>query len=671
MGEKYTDITLVVNERGVPTYSIPTSPGGYWESVLMTFPSNLTCLDRGCSISFPTQIGKYTSENTKITRAVLRLYAASGQCLSKGISSVTSRVFPTAGNEYGEKQINQVRLNGVGWFEIPIFILDNTITGLSVSTDTDKYGVKGRDSFGNVCYTVNDYTKTGLLVYTHESQYPPMLRLYWSYNPPVKPNNLAPNNTTINPKTAIRFTWNSEINQKAYQLQYKINGGSWQTISKTSIERYCELLPGTISESTGTVDWRVRVSEYEDTYSDWVSASFSLGAVAQPLPQLIRPVGDYIYDKNIALEWQFISSTTEEQQGYDIEVNDGSGYKRIGYSETSKNQSYNYVISSNEESKIIYWRLRVRNQFGEWSDWTEGASFQVVGKPPAPQIIEVENNNRPLIKWTAKDQEMYEINIYNADKEIVYQSGEVLESTNKKHKLTKDLANGKYFIHLKIKNIYGIESPEVVYTHIISPVPIQKPKINIYNSYYCVIIKSDYKKGFVYRDGNMIGELIDGVYEDYTGANLKLYNYKIRAYENDVYGDSDEVSGRCFFEFNNTIAPYNNPKDFRLISWNLDSMPNKKVDYSLQSASIRLESLKFPFIEYSEQANEVTNLTTFISTKEEIFELYKLIDLKTELIYRDTRGNILIGAVLGINYEHNIFGYTVNLSIIRTSDRYE
>lgn len=502
------------------------------------------------------------------------------------------------------------------------------------------------------------------------SSYPPYIEIEYSYNPPKASDTLNPNEVTLNPKTAIRFSWNSKINQQAFELQYKINNGDWQTVKKQSSERYFELAPGTIKETEGTVNWRVRVSEYEDIYSEWTNASFIIGSVPQPLPQLIKPVGDYIYDKNISFEWQFISSTTEEQQGYDIELNDGNGYKRIGYSETSKEQSYSYTISTNEESKIIYWRLRVRNQFGEWSEWTEGASFQIVGKPPAPQIINVENNNRPLIEWTARDQEMYEITIYNKDKELVYESGEILD-INKKHKLKKDLANGKYFIYLKTKNIYGIESPEIAFTHIINPEPIEEPKIEIYNSYYCVTIKSDYKDGTVYRNEIEVGRLIDGLFEDYTGANLKLYEYKIRAYKNDVYRDSKKVSGRCFFESNNTIAPLNNPKDLKAISWNLDSMPNKKVDYSLQSASIRLESLKFPFIEYSEQANEVMNFTIFVKTKKEIEDLYRLIDLKTELIYRDTRGFILIGAILGINYDHNMFGYSVGLSIIRTSDRYE
>ncbi len=495
------------------------------------------------------------------------------------------------------------------------------------------------------------------------------LDIFYEQKPPQTPETLNPNKTTLNPRTPIKFTWNSKIEQKAFELQYRVNGSNWNVITKNTSERFYDMSPGTIRESSGTVEWKVRVMEESGLYSDWTEATFTIGTVPQPVPRLSSPVGDYIKNgKPITFEWDFVKNTVEEQKAYEIEISLPNETKTI--KETSPNTSHTVDLKITD-SIVVYWKMRVQNNFDDWSDWTERVSFQTIGIPPAPQIMSIDNSNRPTVKWNSREQEAFKLSVEDLKGNVVFITKDILGATTREFKIDKVIPNGKYLFKLSILNAYAIYSEITEYTHIIEPTPIEKPTITIYKSNYFVEITSDYLEGEVLRDGKVIGKLKDGKFRDYTGANYKTYSYQVRSFKDDVVGLSDKKG--CVTEFGefNTLATVDKLEDFFLIKYGLNESIKKVYSFEVQGAAISLEGKKYPFYEFDNHARASFNLSFYLENIDQVIKLQSLVEKKKEFLLRENRGTNRQGMIQGLNVEYDVLGYLVTCTLVITGEDYE
>ena len=481
-------------------------------------------------------------------------------------------------------------------------------------------------------------------------------------------DNLSPNATTINPRTPIRFSWNSPTEQKKFELQYNVNSTGWESIERITTERFYDMPANTITAATGLVEWRVRVMAELGAYSNWSVGSFTLGTVPQEPPRIVRPVGDYVRSGSpITFEWDFVSNTIEEQQAYEIEVTLPNEIKTL----TGNNVNFHIENLGITESIVVYWKMRVKNQFDEWSDWTEKVSFQTIGIPPAPQIISIENNNKPLIKWNSREQESYQITVEDTKGQVILKTPNILGATVREYKFKEYLPNGKYLFKLKITNAYGIESEETEYTHIINPKPIDQPTIDLYKSDFFVEISSTSLDGEVLRDGKIIGNLKLGKFRDYTGANYKTYSYQIRVFENDVAGLSEKVGGVTEFGEINTLATVDDLSNYFKISYGLDEPITKAIDYSVQGTEVQLEGRKYPFIEFSSHSTAGFSLSFYVERLEQVKELKALVDQRKEFLLRESRGKNIQGVLYGFNVEYHNLGYKISCTMTITGENYD
>lgn len=506
-------------------------------------------------------------------------------------------------------------------------------------------------------------------VLNHKSSNPPYIELEYEYNEPKSGYNLAPNGIVVNTRTPVRFSWNSLIEQKGFELKYRVDGGAWQSITKTTRDRFYDMPPGTIRESTGTVEWIVRVMEESGEYSELTSATFTIGTVPQPVPRLSSPVGDYIKNgKPITFEWDFVKNTVEEQKAYEIEISLPNETKTI--KETSSNTSHTVDLKITD-SIVVYWKMRVQNNFDDWSDWSERVSFQTIGIPPAPQIMSIDNSNRPTVKWNSREQEAFKLSVEDLKGNVVFETKDILGATTREYKINKVIPNGKYLFKLSILNAYAIYSEITEYTHIIDPTPIEKPTITIYKSNYFVEATSDYLEGEVLRDGKVIGKLKDGKFRDYTGANYKTYSYQVRAFKNDVVGLSDKKG--CVTEFGefNTLATVDKLEDFFLIKYGLNESIKKVYSFEVQGAAISLDGKKYPFYEFDNHARASFNLSFYLENIDQVIKLQSLVEKKKEFLFRENRGTNRQGTIQGVNVEYDVLGYLVTCTLIITGEDYE
>lgn len=497
----------------------------------------------------------------------------------------------------------------------------------------------------------------------------PYIEVEYEYNPPVSPDNLIPNKTVVNPRKPIRFSWNSTVNQQYYQIRYKVNEDDWAYIEKESTKRYYDMPASTIKASDGQVIWEVRVKEDSGIYSNWVEATFDLGTDVQRPPRIVAPDGKIVKStEELKFEWNFIPNIDEIQKSFKIEVfYDG---KTESFYEASELEFY-YPKLKFDSSKIVQWRVRVTNQYGDLSDWSSLAMFQVVTTPPAPQIISVENNNRPLIIWSSREQESYRIEIQDMKGNTVYKTQDIISASDREHKVQTVLPNGKYLIKIKVSNAYGLDSPITEYTHIIDPTPIDQPTISLYKSDFFVELSSTSLNGEVLRDGKLIGNLKLGKFRDYAGANYKTYSYQIRVFENDVAGISEKVGGVTEFGEINTLATVDDLANYFKISYGLDEPVTKTIDYSVQGTEVQLEGRKYPFVEFSSHSTAGFSLSFYVETLEQVKELKTLVDQRKEFLLRESRGKNIQGVLYGFNAEYHNLGYKISCTMTITGEDYD
>lgn len=100
--------------------------------------------------------------------------------------------------------------------------------------------------------------------------------------PPLAPTNLDPSGgENVDPSKAITLSWKhnhggDSAPQSAYELQYRVNGGSWTNTGAVTSTTQSRTIAADTFASTDAVEWQVKTKGADATYSPWSSiASFT------------------------------------------------------------------------------------------------------------------------------------------------------------------------------------------------------------------------------------------------------------------------------------------------------------------------------------------------------------------------------------------------------------
>ena len=489
----------------------------------------------------------------------------------------------------------------------------------------------------------------------------------YAYNKPQNADSMAPSNKVANPRTPIRFSWNTKAEQTEFELSYKVNNGSYKTISKSSVDRFYILPADTIKEKSGTVTWRVRFKDESGTYSEYQIATFEIGVPDQEPPRIIYPAGAYIKNtEKIDFNWSFVADTIEKQKSFELQYKIGN----LEWQTVKKaTDSTHYTLENLQKygTDTGQWKVRVTNIYGQESEWSEIAKFQLYGVPPIPQITSVSNKNYPTINWYSDQQEMFKVTILDKENNLVYDSNYILDYTAKEYRVPKVINNGKYTFTVTIKNKYGIESEEAKLTQIIDIVNNRKVDFEIYKSNYHLEIISKNLKFKVLRNGKLIGKTDTGVFKDYTCANGIKYKYQIMTEIEDEVCFSENKNAKIDFK-GCTIATVNRLSDLLILRYNVGDMPGRTFEFSIDAHEIEIEGSKYPYIEYGDIVADQRSYNFFIKEKDK-FE--RMLERKEEFLIRDFYGENICGSIKNIGLKRNQFGYELSFTILRTSDDYE
>jgi len=552
----------------------------------------------------------------------------------------------------------------------PIEAFDGAISD-GFTTGWNVVNIPGADTT-NVLFGQIDYTASPTLevseVHSHRNDtYQPYVIITYDDLPPEQPTGLTPSAGTLNPRAVIRFSWKHNspegAAQKAFELQWSSNGGSsWTTVSQTSTNEYYDMPANTLPAS-GTITWRVRTTDINDEVSEYNTTAFTAGVVPQKAPLAIAPIGTY---KNkatvIRFEWVFLGGATGETQSkFDLDYSTNNGSTWTTISQTTANKYYDLAANTLDIGSVV-WRVRTYNEYDEVSPYSAEKYFAVIGTPGAPSIGTISNNSRPLISWTSSDQVLIDLEITQGG-EVIYSTG-ISASIEKSHQVTEYLEDGTYTVRIRIANAFEMWSSWAEKSFALNPTRPAKPTISIgVGSYSLLLSVGDLSDtNLILRDGVTVGEVKQGLFIDYTCGNGTSYSYVARVIDADGnHSDSDPVTGVLTFR-GNTIATASSPGEYLVIK-NGFSSPIEKVE-SMDSAIalIPFDGRELPVAEYSGHRTRSKTVAAFVS-KEELSTMKALIRQFKPLIFRDNNGDVMVGAVAGLQSRQNYFGYEVSFII--------
>ncbi|WP_454053853.1 hypothetical protein [Clostridium sp. Marseille-Q7071] len=372
----------------------------------------------------------------------------------------------------------------------------------------------------------------------------------------------------------------------------------------------------------------------------------------------------------IRFTWQYNTSVSDTQSGFELQWQDKSGsWKAV--SQTTANNYYD-MPKNTFPSGNISWRVRTKNQYGEYSSFSSTLSFTAIGTPSTPVIKSVEQDKlSPIVKWEATSQQVYQLQILRHT-EIIYDTGYIASTSERSHKVNMPLNEGQYTAKVRIKNEYDLVSEWGELSFIIKSIKPPKPALNISQIPYGLLIKIDAMEidyGLVYRrkmGGNKftcIGKLETFQYIDYSVASKK-HEYFIRVFKEEAFEDSDIQIAKCNLKYS-TLAPVTNLEDLLVLKSNLNNIPQKDISLNIQSTKQHYTGRELPVVDYTVFEDNTYTFAFYLKEKE-VEKFIDIYHLKQIVLYRDKCLKVY-GKIDGVNIVNtDLDGYTVKFSIIET-----
>lgn len=192
--------------------------------------------------------------------------------------------------------------------------------------------------------------------------------------------------------TDVLFVWqyNPSGNwdeQTRYELQYSLDGSTWKTIFANSSDTSV-VIPKYEFQS-GTVWWRVRVRNNYNYMSQWSTTTTFTYAGKPRAPIIIS--GNSFSIANITVEW-----VSTEQVSYQVRIlEDSNVIVDTGEVVTATQKKYSRILENNKTYII---QVRIKNQFGLWSDYTTQTITVNFELPAKPLMVLLANEKRGSVE---------------------------------------------------------------------------------------------------------------------------------------------------------------------------------------------------------------------------------------------------------------------------------
>ena len=210
---------------------------------------------------------------------------------------------------------------------------------------------------------------------------------------PAAPNNLSPTSGVKDADTqAITLSWkHNEVDgtaQTKYDIQYRMNGGSWTTVSATTSVQSKTFAAGTLTNG-GTFEWQVRTYgayAVAPAYSPW-SAIATITLSSAPSAGVIFPDGAIPVDTSrITAQWSYVDPEGTAQAQYRVKLYSAGGASVLEDKSGSGAQTTLDLTTLLKDATSYRLGVSVKDGSGLWSPEATEDFTVAYALPPVPTM---------------------------------------------------------------------------------------------------------------------------------------------------------------------------------------------------------------------------------------------------------------------------------------------
>ena len=390
---------------------------------------------------------------------------------------------------------------------------------------------------------------------------------------------------------------------------------------------------------------------------------------AQPAPTPLYPKDQTLIESDSTLfAWQFNSETAAVQTAAELQYKEASAQT---YTTVNLTQSgYSYTLNQTLPAGSYQWRVKVTNDAGETSTYSEVANFNIVGKPAVPIINEPANKALTEITWNTSSQQSCEIVLSDqSGKELVHETLATAETSYKPNMFLK----GQYLVKVRVMNdslmwsewaqkgfTISAAGPAAATMSIIAGAGIPAVRIGY-------TLPADVSAALMRRQNGetkIIAQLAPELpeYIDDTVSAGTAYEYFIRTYVN---GYTDTAPATASVQFDGAIFQIGD-EYLNLKASDEQFLPHSEeisAPYALNEYSGR----SYYVIERGETINVIITRRFYVAQEQKA--TLDRMSLMESVFYRDSKENAFRAAILKTTYDaHMGDGYLATINIVRLNE---
>jgi len=325
----------------------------------------------------------------------------------------------------------------------------------------------------------------------------------------------------------------------------------------------------------------------------------------------------------------------------------------------------------------VEWQVRAYGKLGDVSVWSDVATFFIIGAPPAPVIVSVENSNRPIVHFSTESPMAYDIEILK-NNEVIYSTESHVFLGEFFHVASILIPNGNYMVRMRVINEFGYESPWAYLPFTINTIPPKALKLSIArNNRFFISLKFENKENqtaYIYRreidevDFKRIAVTEFEFYSDYAVVPGKRYEYFLRVVGLGFsFSDSKRETG--LVDFSETIiSTSNTPWDLMTLSLQLDREPSESMSFGKENSLTYFAGREKPVLQVGSNIKKSASLSFYCNE----VELKRLSELKSKasvLMLRSRSIGLIYGTISGevsLEYDNLKGGFIVRFVFTET-----
>jgi hypothetical protein len=275
---------------------------------------------------------------------------------------------------------SQDNLSGMGQYEIQLANNSSFTNPTTYSTSDTTYSISTLDE-GTYYWRVRAKDNVG-----NFSGWSSSRSFTLDRTAPTVPNLVSPGNGAAFNTSSVTLIWNRSQDNLSGMGQYEIQLANNSSFTNPTTYSTSDTTYSISTLDEGTYYWRVRAKDNVGNFSGWSSSrSFTLDRTAPTVPNLISPSDGAAFDTSgVTLIWNRSQDNVSGMDQYEIQLANNSSFTNPTTYSTSDTT---YSISTLDEG-TYYWRVRAKDNVGNFSGWSSSRSFTLDRTAPTvPNLI--------------------------------------------------------------------------------------------------------------------------------------------------------------------------------------------------------------------------------------------------------------------------------------------